>query len=316
MSIMGHAELALDEIPPLSPACENLSKVIENSQRAAELCGEMLAYAGKGKIEQTSMSLLYLIEETLNMLQTCISKKAILNLNLDKELPYMHGDPAQIRQILMNLVINASDAIGDHDGTITITTGSMECSEKHLENDYIVASSKPGTYIYIEVSDTGCGMNKKTIDRIFDPFFTTKFAGRGLGLSALMGIVNSHEAALKVCSEPGKGTTFKVLFPAIAVPEQKESEALDNQSWQGNGTVLLVDDEETVRTICSQLLVRLGLDVLIAEDGQQAVDLYRERKADIDIVMLDLTMPHMDGEESYREMRKINPDVRVRRTWV
>ena len=311
MAIMGRADLARDELSPLSPARDSLAEIVLASKRAADLCGQMLAYAGKGRVERRNMSLGDLVEETLHMLRTCISKKAILNLNLEKALPCMHGDPAQLRQILMNLVINASDAIGERSGVITISTGAMDCSEQYLARDCIVAPGKPGTYVYIEVSDTGCGMDKKTVERIFEPFFTTKFTGRGLGMSAVMGIVTAHEGALRVYSEPGKGSTFKVMFPSIEVAEEREPEGDVSGAWCGSGTILLVDDEESIRAISSKQLRRLGLEVLTAEDGRQAVDVYRERRADIDLVLLDLTMPHMNGEEAYRELRQIDPDVRV-----
>jgi two-component system, cell cycle sensor histidine kinase and response regulator CckA len=311
MAIMGHADLALDELSPLSPARESLAEIVSASKRAAELCGQMLSYAGKSQVERRNMSLGDLIEETLHMLKTCISKKAILNLNLEKALPCIHGDPAQIRQILMNLVINASDAIGERSGVITISTGAMDCSEKYLLSGYIHSPQKPGTYIYIEVSDTGCGMDKQTIERIFEPFFTTKFTGHGLGLSAIMGIVRAHEGALRVYSEPGKGSTFKVMFPAIEMADDAKNADDINDAWKGSGTVLIVDDEESIRTISSRQLRRLGIEVLTAEDGRQAVDIYRERKAEINLVLLDLTMPRMNGEEAFRELRQIDPEVRV-----
>jgi two-component system, cell cycle sensor histidine kinase and response regulator CckA len=311
MAIMGHAELALDEISPLSPGRESISEIVAASKRAAELYVQLLAYTGRSRVERLNMDLGDVVEETLHLLKTCISKKAILNLNLEKSLPCMHGDPAQIRQILMNLVINASEAIGERSGVINISTGAMVCSEHYLKNGYIIESPKPGTYVYIEVSDTGCGMDKKTIEHIFEPFFTTKFTGRGLGLSALLGIVKAHEGALRVYSELGKGSTFKVMFPAFEPVEEHEPKVDPTALWRGSGTALLVDDEETIRVISSKQLQRLGFKVLMAENGQQAVDIYREHKEEIIVVVLDLTMPHMNGEEAFRELRQIDPNVRV-----
>lgn len=311
MGIMGHADLAQEGLSTLSPARESLCQIVAASKRAAELCGQMLAYAGKGRVEQRDFSLRDLIEETLQMLKTCISKKAIMNLNLEKELPCIHGDPSQIRQILMNLVINASDAIGERSGAVTISTGATECSEEYLANGYIITPSAPGIYVYLEVSDTGCGMDQKTMARIFEPFYTTKFTGRGLGLSAVMGIVKAHKGALRVYSEPGRGTSFKVLFPAVEVSEEGEREDVAGSAWRGSGTVLLAEDEETVLTISSKQLQKLGFEVLTAQDGRQAVDLYRKHSGEIDLVLLDFTMPHMNGDEAYRELRQINPNVRV-----
>jgi PAS domain S-box-containing protein len=311
MAIMGHAELALDELSPLSPTRENLTEITNASKRAAELCGQMLAYAGKGQFEQRDISLSDLSKEILNMLKTCISKKCVLNMHLEKELPCMHGDPSQIRQILVNLVINASEAIGDRSGMITLSSGTMEWPEQYLAEGYVVVPGTTGTYVYFEVSDTGCGIDREALQRIFDPFFTTKFTGRGLGLSAVMGIVRAHGGALTVRSEHGEGTTFKVLFPTIAAPGGTGQATSGKAHWRGEGTILLVDDEEIVRTVSGKLLQRLGLSVLTAADGQQAVDLYRKRHPEIDVVLLDLTIPHINGEEAYRELRKINPDVRV-----
>jgi PAS domain S-box-containing protein len=311
MAIMGHAELALDDLSPLSPGRDSLAEIVSASKRAADLCGQMLAYAGRSRIEKRSMFLGDLVEDTLHLLKTCISKKAILNLNLEKSLPRMSGDPAQIRQILMNLVINASEAIGERSGVISISTGALDGSEPFVANDYVVAPGKPGTYVYIEVSDTGCGMSRDAVQRIFEPFFTTKFAGRGLGLAALLGIVKAHEGALRVSSEPGKGSTFKVLFPASDVAADDDPAHDASIDWHGAGAILLVDDEESIRAISSKLLRRLGLEVMTAEDGRRAVDVYRERKDDIALVLLDLTMPHMNGEEALRELQQIDPNVRV-----
>jgi PAS domain S-box-containing protein len=312
-AILGHAELALEESAPLSPARDSISQIKTASLRAAELCGQLLAYSGKGRFEKRDIALGDLIGEMLHMLKTCISKKCILNLNLEKELPLVHGDPSQIRQILMNLVLNASEAIGDGSGVISISTGAMECSEEYLAENYISEARSPGLYVSLEVSDTGCGMDRTTLQCIFEPFYSTKFTGRGLGLSAVLGIVRSHGGGLRVYSELNKGSTFKVLFPAVTTSGSEDT-ARDSgpaSGWRGKGTVLLVDDEEAVRAISRRLLQRLGLGVILAEDGQRAVELYRERQADIDLVLLDLTMPRMDGEQTFRGLRQINPDVRV-----
>ena len=175
----------------------------------------MLAYSGKGRFVIENIRMNDLIGEMISLLKASISKKAILNLNLKEPLPPLRGDPSQIRQVLMNLVFNASEAIGEHGGVITISTGMMECSGEYISEIYLDDNLAEGLYVWLEVSDTGCGMDHETQRRIFEPFFTTKFTGRGLGLSAVLGIVRGHKGALKVYSEPGRGTTFKVLFPAV-----------------------------------------------------------------------------------------------------
>jgi PAS domain S-box-containing protein len=311
MGIMGHAELALDELSPLSPVRQSLNQISTCCKRAAELCGQMLAYAGKGQFEQHAFSMHTLIEETLRLIKTSICKKHGLTLHLNKQMGGIYGDPSQVRQVIMNLVINASEAIGEHSGTITLSSGVRDVPDEGMAERFFVIPPKAGSYVYVSVKDSGCGMDDATLQRVFDPFFTTKFAGRGLGLSAVLGIVRSHHGALQVETDAGHGTTFTVLFPVIHEPEIKTLKERAASGWRGKGTVLLVDDEETVRTITKQLLKHLGLQVLTANDGQAGVALYRKRMSAISMVLLDLTMPTMDGEEAFRELKKINPAVRV-----
>ena len=312
--ILGNASLALDEMPSLSPARDSLKAIEATSLRAAELCRQMLAYSGKGRFVIENIRMNDLIGEMISLLKASISKKAILNLNLKEPLPPLRGDPSQIRQVLMNLVFNASEAIGEHGGVITISTGMMECSNEDISEIYLDDNLTEGLYVWLEVSDTGCGMDHETQRRIFEPFFTTKFTGRGLGLSAVLGIVRGHKGALKVYSEPGRGTTIKVLFPAAEsdrplVPQSSSN--IQHSDWKGAGTVLLVDDEESVRNLGNRMLERLGFKVLIAVDGQQALETFRELHNEIVLVILDLTMPYMDGEETFRELRRIDQKVRV-----
>ena len=313
--ILGNTSLALDDLPPLSPASESLLTIEKTSLRAAELCRQILAYSGKGRFVIDDIRLGNLVGDMFSLLQSSISKKATLNLNLKEPLPPLHGDPGQIRQIIMNLVTNASEAIGDRGGVITISTGLMQCSREYLCEAYLYENLAEGLYVWLEVSDTGAGMDQETQRRIFEPFFTTKFTGRGLGLSAVLGIVRGHRGALKVYSKPGKGTTFKVLFPAL--PEDKQSveqgsaPKAGNWNWQGIGAILLVDDEESVRTLGTRMLERIGFKVLTAADGQEALDIYRNRREEIALVLLDLTMPRMDGEETLHELQRIDPKVRV-----
>ncbi|MDD5761548.1 MAG: response regulator, partial [bacterium] len=254
-----------------------------------------------------------LVEEMAHLLKTAISKKAILNLNLERGLPPIEADPSQIRQVAMNLIINASEAIGDRSGVITVSVGATRCDEEYLRRTEMRDDLAPGLYVHLEVTDTGIGMDAETRARIFEPFFSTKFTGRGLGLAAVLGIVRTHKGALKVYSEPGKGTTFKILFPALE--DAGKGGGTDDSSpvadWLGTGTILLVDDEESLIALGARMLEHLGFAVLTAADGLQAVELYRERGKEIDLVLMDLTMPHMDGAEAFGELRRLNPDVRV-----
>ena len=313
--ILGNTSLALDDLPPLSPAGESLLTIEKTSLRAAELCRQILAYSGKGRFVIDDIRLGNLVGDMFSLLQSSISKKATLNLNLKEPLPPLHGDPGQIRQVIMNLVTNASEAVGDRGGVITISTGLMQCSREYLCEPYLYENLAEGLYVWFEVSDTGTGMDQETQRRIFEPFFTTKFTGRGLGLSAVLGIVRGHKGALKVYSKPGKGTTVKVLFPALAEgkfsAEQGGAPKAGTWSWKGAGTILVVDDEESVRTLGTRMLERIGFKVLVAADGQEALDIYRKRRDEIALILLDLTMPQMDGEETLHELRRIDAKVRV-----
>jgi PAS domain S-box-containing protein len=309
MAILGHADLALQEVPPMSPVRERIQEIIQASRRAAGLCLQMLAYVGKGQSELKRVDLPALVEEMTHLLKTSINKKAILNLNFEQGLPPIQADANQIRQIVMNLIINASEAIGERGGVITVSIGARESDLEYLRKTCLKNDLPAGLYVYLEVSDTGCGMDEETLQRIFEPFFTTKFTGRGLGLAAALGLVQTHNGALCLQSAPGKGTTFTVLFPALPVREEVRADATGTSTaaWQGSGTVLLVDDEASVRHVVRMMIEYLGFSVLTAADGRQALDLYRERGGEITLVVLDMTMPRLDGVETFRELRRIDP---------
>ena len=321
MAILGNADLALDGLSPISPARANLQEIVRASKRAAELVKQMLAYSGKGRYVIESIDTGRLIEEMARLVEASISKKAVLKYNLAENLPTFDGDVTQIRQIIMNLIINASEAIGDKSGVITLSTGAMDCDRAYLNdvNEVLRASLDEllpeGVYIFFEVADTGCGMDAETIEKIFDPFFTTKFTGRGLGMSAVLGIVRGHKGALKIYSEVGKGTTFKVLFPANGLSDNgfaiRRKDETEGKGWCGSGTVLVVDDEEAVCAVGKQMLEHMGFSVLAASDGHEALKVYREHTDEIVCVLLDLTMPYMDGEEAFRAMQRLHPDVTV-----
>jgi len=309
-SIVGNADLALMKMSPESPSIDHLHRIENAAAKAADLAKQMLAYSGKGKFVVSNLDMNRLLEEMLHMLEVSISKKAILRLNLTPNLPSVEADATQMRQIIMNLVINASEAIGDKSGIIAINTGCMDCDSNYLKNIWLDENISEGLYIYLEVADTGCGMDKETLAKIFEPFFSTKFTGRGLGMAAVLGIVRGHNGAIKVYSEPGKGTTFKILLPASGKPTEIFNTEIQSDDWRGSGTVLLVDDEETVRGIGKEMLHELGFTTITANDGREALEIFRQ-KGDFAFVILDLTMPHMDGEQCFREMRRLKPEVNV-----
>ena len=313
MAILGNAELALMDVSASSPAVPSLEEIRDVACAAAELCKQMLAYAGKGRVELKTIDLSEMVEEMSHMLEVSISKKATLRRDFDLDMPGIEGDPAQIRQVIMNLITNASEALGDAPGAIAVSTGVAECDRDFLNGLYVHEALAEGRYCYLEVSDTGCGMDAQTQEKIFDPFFTTKFVGRGLGLAAVLGIVRGHNGTLKVESEPGRGTTVTVYFPAVdaAVDGCEESAEEAQAGWRGDGLVLLVDDEEHVRKVGARILDRMGFVVLEASNGTQALDIFREHADEIVCVLLDLTMPEIDGEEVFQELRKIRPEVCV-----
>ena len=310
MAIMGYADLALMRINKESPAADNLHRIVQAAARAADLAKQMLAYSGKGKFVVEDINLNTLLDEMLHMLEVSISKKAVLRLNLHQHLPTVEADATQMRQIIMNLVINASEAIGEKSGVIAITTGCMDCDRSYLKDIWLDENISEGLYVYLEIADSGCGMDKETMAKLFDPFFTTKFTGRGLGMAAVLGIVRGHKGAIKIYSELNRGTTFKILLPASSRPAEIFNGTRHHDGWKGEGTVLLVDDEETVRGIGTEMLKELGFTVITADDGREGVEQFKQNP-DISFIILDLTMPHMDGEQCFRELRQINPDVKV-----
>lgn len=316
VAILGNASLALMDLRPESPVRPVIEQIERAAQRAAELAGQMLAYSGKGRFVVQRLDLNALVEEMTHLLSVMISKKIVMKFNLADNLPPVEGDVTQIRQVIMNLVTNAADAIGERSGVVTISTGAMYADQGYFEGIYLREDLPAGNYVYVEISDTGCGMDRDTMKRIFDPFFTTKSTGRGLGLAALLGITRGHRGGVKVYSEAGRGTTFKVLFPQSEATADLPSGEVEVRHSSGeirklSGAILVVDDEPTVRTVAQSILERFGFEVLTAENGRQGVKVFEENADRILLVLMDMTMPQLDGAEAYREMRRVREDVCV-----
>lgn len=311
--ILGNASLARMDLSDTSPLMPVIEQIESATHRAADLCKQMLAYSGKGRFVVQHLNLNQLVGDTTHLLNISINKNCVLHFNLAKTLPAITVDATQIRQIIMNLVINASEAIGARSGVIAISTGVARVDHDYIATLLHPGGITPGDYVFLEVSDNGAGMNPSTLAKIFDPFFTTKFTGRGLGLAAVLGIIRGHKGALKVYSELDRGTTFKILLPCSDATAEKILSAppMAEPVWRGQGTVLVVDDEETVRTVTARILETLGFTVVLASDGREALEIYRREPSRFAIVLLDLTMPHMDGEETFRQLRHLNPGVRV-----
>ncbi len=312
MAILGNVDLSLRELSPQTPVRAYLTDAEKAARRAAELCKQMLAYSGKGRFVLERVNLTDLINGMARMLEVSISKKVVLRYNLAINLPAVEADILQMQQIIMNLVANASESIDGSGGFVTLTTGAMECDHDFLNSTWLRQDLPAGTYVFIEVQDTGCGMTAEVQQRLFDPFFSTKFTGRGLGLAAVLGIVRGHKGSIKVESVPARGSTFRILFPALPaerVPLQIRDPA--KKLWRGSGTILLVDDEETVRALSQQMLARLGFTCLTAANGSEAVRIFQGNSEKIAAVLLDLSMPSMDGEQAFYKLQQLKPDVRV-----
>jgi two-component system cell cycle sensor histidine kinase/response regulator CckA len=312
-SILGNAELALAELPPNSPARGFLHDIELASRHAADLCRQMLAYSGKGRFVVQPISLNEIVAEMGQLLSVSTSKMASLTHTFAANLPSVMADATQVRQVVMNLITNASEAIGDREGTIALRTGALACDRDYFA-DAVGDSERhvAGMYVFLEVADTGVGMDPATLARIFDPFFSTKFAGRGLGLAAVLGIVRGHKGVLKVSSEPGKGTTFRVLLPAHgAAAEPGEARPVAAGDFRGHGLVLVADDQAAVRAVARNILERAGFRVMTAVDGREALQLYERHGPEIRLVVLDMTMPHLNGEACFLALRELNPAAKI-----
>ncbi len=309
--MLGYAGLAQDRLGPGHPTRPHLEQVIKAAQKASILTNQMLAYAGKGRFLMELVALDRLIEDMVDLIRPSLSKKIEVVRRFAQALPPVHVDPAQIQQVIMNLCINAGDAIGDAVGTITLTVGGQDLTEEHIRKFFPGQTMRSGRYVVLEVADTGCGMSDEIQKKIFDPFFSTKATGRGLGLSAVYGIVTGHGGGVKVYSHVGSGTTFKILLPAseqtLRVPQ---SIGLD-EAARGTESLLVIDDEEVIRDLATEVLQSAGYRVAQAKDGSEGVALYRTMADRIDLVILDMMMPAMNGVEVFREIRSINPHATV-----
>ena len=310
-AMLGHMNVAETKLAPESPALPHLERLERIIHRAADLTRQMLAYSGKGRFVVRSYDLNHVVQEVTHLLEVSIPKKIALRFDLAEVLPHVEADAAQIQQVIMNLVTNAADAIGDREGTIRLITGTHQLDRAYLDQVFQGQDLLPGSYVTLEVSDTGCGMTGEVQERIFEPFFTTKVAGRGLGLSATIGILKGHRAGMRIYSEPGRGTTFKLLFPSTEVKRQEEAIQTALPALAHQATILLVDDEEMIREAATAVLESLGLTVIPACDGREAVAAVQRPDLKLDLVLMDLTMPHMDGKEAFQIIRRIQPTLPV-----
>lgn len=310
--VLGNATLAREELAQDSPVVPMLHSIELAATRAADLAQQMLAYSGKGQFTVQVFQLDRVVREMSSLLKTVVSKKAIIQQHLESAV--IGGDPRQIRQVVMNLITNASEALGDQVGTIRVSTGIREMDEAGLRSPFLPDPLPAGAYAFVEVEDSGSGMDEDTLQRIFDPFFTTKFTGRGLGLAAVLGIVRGHRGTIKVTSNVGgadSGSVFTVLLPVAPETPPLKVEAPPKSLSLGQGTILVVEDEDVVRDYARAVLERAGYRVLTASDGGEGLAIFAEHRAEIDAVLLDLTMPRLDGPQVLRELRSQARDIPV-----
>lgn len=315
--LLGNLELSLKKLQQENPARKNIDQAIKAGRHAAKLTNMMLAYSGKGVFVIKPLNLTKLVEENAIMLDAAIPKSITLVQHLDHAMPIIRADAGQLQQVVMNLITNAAEAIGDASGTITLTTGVSEFDQNTLNQSRLDEKTEAGRYVWLEVRDNGCGMEDDTQRKLFDPFFTTKFTGRGLGMSAVLGIIRAHKGAFLVESIPGSGTTITVLFPPADIDKQGESKPVfesDSGPKEANGpsvTVLVVDDEDMIRAVTIAMLKELGFATMAAAGGEEALTLFREAGDGIDVVLLDQVMPDMDGVTVFKELRRITPGIKV-----
>jgi two-component system cell cycle sensor histidine kinase/response regulator CckA len=311
--ILAQAELAETELAVGSPPGQELQAIKNVAIRAGEMVRELMVYSGQDEARLEPLDLSRLVEEMLELVKISISKHATLIVGLPRNLPAVRANAVQIRQIVMNLVTNASEALEDKDGVISVTVAKVESEQ----DAFAGSQSDPSAagQLRLEVRDTGCGMTAETLAKIFDPFFTTKFSGRGLGLAAVQGIIRSHGGTINVASALGQGSRFEVLLPCIDRPAWDTTDvaarASARESSRVAGTVLVVEDEEILRLAVSKMLRKERFSVIGAGDGTSGANLFRVNEARIDVVLLDLTLPGMSSRDVLKEMRRIRPDVKV-----
>ncbi|MDD2735876.1 MAG: transporter substrate-binding domain-containing protein [Desulfuromonadaceae bacterium] len=308
--IMGYCSLTKMDY---EDAEKHIPEIEKAAERAAALCRQMLAYAGKASLTQSQVNTWTLVDEMVTMLKTTIPKNVVLKPELGTDIPLITGDASQLRQVVMNLIINASEAIGDAEGEIGVILAKAEIKSERPEKDHLGMIIPAGRYICIEVTDNGSGMDEETRRKIFEPFYTTKFTGRGLGMSAVLGIVKAHNGALQLESRPGHGTTFKVYLPVLISKSETEEvhQKAVSAAWQGSGTILLVEDEVQVKAIAIALLQKLGFSVLDAANGKEALELYQQNAADITLIVTDMGMPVMNGYELFYKLKQLDPKLPI-----
>jgi len=312
--ILGNASLMKRTLANDAKLERHLQRIVEASEKASLLCQQMLAYSGQGQMKVHALNMTELSQSITSLLEVALGSGVTLAYDLDESLPVIDADEAQMQQVVMNLVINASEAMGDAGGHIELKTSVRQILPEDLQasvGEPEVRLSEP--YVCLEVSDNGCGMSDEVKQRIFEPFYTTKFTGRGLGMSAILGIVRAHQGCLSLQSQEGVGTRFRVFFPLgqLAAEEAVVVQTLENTSEHKKGVVLLIDDDEMIRETVTVMLEDFAYDVMVAASGSEGVALYRKHQQEVAVVLLDMTMPKMNGLQCFQALKEVNQDVKV-----
>ncbi len=313
VGVLGNTSLLLSKLEENSPHRQMLTDIEEAARQATDLTDKLLAYSGSGRFMLEPVDLNGLVTGLAHLSEKVISSSTPIHYELDDELPPVEGDPTQLRQIIMNIVTNASEAIEKTtSGAITIRTGTLTMTPEGRSGYITTGEFNDGKHVYLEVEDNGCGISDEHLSKLFDPFYTTKFTGRGLGLAAVMGIVNSHKGAIRIRTTEGKGTTFRILFPLSRKPRTEiRKENIPLIDHHGTGLILVIDDDPTVRRVTRAILKEYGYGVITCSTGASAINVFRKRAEAIDCVILDLTLPEISGQELFRQLKEISPDVRV-----
>ena len=311
--MLGQASLAKMKLAKGLPLADNIDKVIVSAERAADLTRQLLAYAGKGKFQIAPLNLNQLIDETSGLMQIVLPSDVALQLALHEQLPLIEADRGQIQQVVMNLLINAVEALGEKGGSIRITTSFQPIGAVNTAQGYIIGNLPAGLYVMLQMADSGMGMDQTVLSRIFDPFFSTKPQGHGLGLSATLGIIRTHQGGLQVQSQPGRGTEFTVLFPALASAPVAEFEHIGVTSTHSEQrqTILIIDDEAAIREAADDILAGHGFTVTTADNGRTGIEQFRRLQAEVAVVLLDMKMPGMNGKQTYEVLQQIDPNLKV-----
>lgn len=314
MAVLGNASLALEDLREGSAAHEHVRQVETAALRAADLAQQLLAYSGRGRFHLEGADIAAIVREMTHLLESSLSPNARLELNLDEGLPLVEADATQLRQVFMNLILNASESLGDEEGSVSVAACRRVVDAALSGGGWLPEPPAAGEHVCVTVTDTGAGMDAETRARVFEPFFTTKTAGRGLGLAAVLGIVRGHRGSIRVASKPDRGTTFEVVLPAAPTAVAAQRAAAPSRptgSSAARGAILVADDDPSVRAVARRMLERSGYSVLEAADGEAAVAEVDRRGDELALVLLDLTMPKLGGEAACREILRRCPHLRV-----